>query len=116
MANANEALQDLPICAYTSDDGGCAHNVAGANARYCKNHATPLQRAIEQLGAVEVAPGRYAWLDDYDDNRAAWLVTSATVLSEDFDATSDPIPVWREHSTEMPASWKPGDPLPEGAL
>jgi hypothetical protein len=66
------------------------------NANQVKPRQGSLQKAIDSLGAVEVAPRRYA-------TRASgrWIVTSAEYLQEAAESGIGPI------GASMPEWWKP---------
>jgi len=71
-----------------------------------------LSKAIASLGAVEVAPGRYAF-----NYRGAWFTAGLRGVREvafcQVNRYGDTPKVIRDFCKAMPSSWKPGDPMPE---
>jgi hypothetical protein len=69
-----------------------------------------LQQAISHLGAVEVAPGRYAW--QTKTQQTHWVVTSAKDLERlsaylDHERATDLDWLAQSDAVEMPAWWTP---------
>lgn len=63
------------------------------------NDKDALQRAIETLGAIEVAPGRYAYQSGIKEPQA-WRVTTDELVCEYGEARL-------RHGVLMPAWWTP---------
>lgn len=85
---------------------------------YCP-HQSALDRAIEYLGAVEVAPGRYAYLTDtlarlsHKDHVNRWAITTSgalikyEILREDGEFVYTASGELMASSNIMPAWWTP---------
>jgi hypothetical protein len=94
-----------------------------------------LQKAVDYLGAVEVAPGRYAFkvpfgkvegLSEHEQRdidypaTTGWRVTSTGDLNAviDISQKAQTFPerlffLLDDSATTMPSDWEPGDPLPQ---
>ena len=65
-----------------------------------------LAKAIAHLGAVEVAPGRYAWhTKRFPYTSGAWLTANSDYLLE---VSYDGVEIHEKFATLMPEWWTPG--------